>query len=641
MAVKLAGVFSDHMVLQRNIRLPIWGWADPGEKVVVSLAGRTARATAGADGKWMAKLPPLPAGGPYELTVAGRPKLVLRDVMIGEVWVCSGQSNMEWRVAASKNAAEESAAADYPNLRFFSVPLKAENAPQGDVRSAWERCSPESVSRFSAVGYFFGREIHRRTGLPVGLINASWGGTYAEAWTSRKALMSEPLFRRVVEEYEYELAHPTEALKELRAKQEEWAAKYEIKDVNNVGEAEGWHEPGLAADDWKEMDLPRNWQSVGHRHSGVFWFRREVTLPDDWAGRDLALGLGALDKSDVTYFNGVRVGSLTMEQTPDAWCTSRAYTVPGRLVRPGRNVLAVRVFSNIYEGGFIGTPQQMRLAREDGKGEPVPLAGPWRYKIEANFGLVPPPPPKPRGPGNPNSPHILFDSMIHPLLPYAIRGAIWYQGESNAGQARQYRKLFPLMIRSWRQAWKQGNFPFLFVQLANYTRRPDQPVESTWAELREAQTMTLSLPNTGMAVTIDIGDADNIHPANKQDVGIRLALPALAKVYGFKGLVHSGPVFRSMRKRRGRIRLEFDHVAGGLVARGGALKGFAVAGKDRKFVWAEAKIVGDRVEVWSDDVPQPAAVRYAWSDNPPCTLYNASELPASPFRTDSWPGITK
>ena len=251
------------------------------------------------------------------------------------------------------------------------------------------------------------------------------------------------------------------------------------------------------------------------------------------------------------------------------------------------------------------------------------------------------PPPPPRGEGNANTPYILFDNMIRPLLPFAIRGAIWYQGESNAGQARQYRTLFPLMIRSWRDAWKQGDFPFLFVQLANYTPAKDEPADSAWAELREAQTLTLASPNTGMAVITDIGDAGDIHPRNKQDVGLRLALPALATVHGFKGLVYSGPIYKAMRKEKGRIRLEFDHVGGGLVARGGALKGFAIAGADKRFVWAEAAIDGDTVIVSSPHVPKPVAVRYGWAENPPCTLYNAAELPASPFRTDTWPGITE
>jgi sialate O-acetylesterase len=311
-------------------------------------------------------------------------------------------------------------------------------------------------------------------------------------------------------------------------------------------------------------------------------------------------------------------------------------------VKPGRNVIAVRVYSNIFVGGFIGTPNQMQLVPAKGKKEDsIPLSGKWKFEIEANFGLVPPPPPPPRGQGNANSPYMLFNNMIKPILPYGIRGAIWYQGESNADKAKQYRKLFPLMIQSWRNAWKQGNFPFYFVQLANFQARPSQPSESAWGELREAQTMTLSIPNTGMAVTIDIGEANDIHPRNKQDVGLRLALPALAKLHELKNIVYSGPIYKSMKIEKSRIRISFNHVGGGLVVHGKKLEGFSVAGKDRKFVWADANLEGNTVVASSPQVTKPVAVRYAWAENPQCNLFNSSDLPASPFRTDNWPGITK
>ena len=645
MALNLASIFCDHMVLQQGIRIPVWGSAEPGDKVTVQFAGQTKTTKAGPDGLWRLTLAPLPASHePRPLLIQSsidNLQSSISDVLVGDIWVCSGQSNMEWTVATSNNAIAETAAANYPNIRFFTVPRKAELKPGLDLAGVWSRCTPDSVGSFSAVGYFFGRELHRKTGVPIGLINTSWGGTIAEAWASREALTANPFFRRVVKEYEAELINPTGVRKEILAKQEEWARQHDRKDTHNAGEPQGWHQPDAPVADWKEMDLPRNWQSAGHEHSGIFWFRREVEIPADWAGRDLTLSLGPTDKSDVTYFNGTRVGSLTMEQRPDAWCTPRVYTVPGALVKAGRNLIAVRVYSNIFQGGFIGVPSQMRLVPAAAKdATPISLAGTWHYTIEANFGLVPPPPPAARGAGNPNSPYILFENMIRPLLPFAIRGAIWYQGESNAGKARQYRTLFPLMIQSWRDAWKQGDFPFLFVQLANYTLAKHEPAESPWAELREAQTLTLDLPNTGMAVITDVGEALDIHPRNKQDVGYRLALPALARVHGFKGLVYSGPLYKAMRKEKTRIRLMFDHVGGGLVLRGDALRGFAIAGANKKFVWADAVIDGDTVVVSSPQVPKPVAVRYAWADNPPCTLYNAAELPASPFRTDRWPGIT-
>jgi len=646
MALTLASVFCNYMVLQRGIRVPVWGTASPGDKVTVQFAGRTKSAKAGPDGRWSVTLAPLPASHePREIRISSsidKLQSSITDVLVGDVWVCSGQSNMEWPVGSSNNAVGETAAASYPNIRLFTVPRKAELKPGLDLGASWCPCTPDSIGLFSAVGYFFGRELHRKTGVPIGLINASWGGTIAEAWASRDALMANPFFRRVVKEYETELVAPTEARKSLMEKQAEWARLHDHKDTDNTGEARGWHQADASVTDWKEMDLPRNWQSAGHEYSGIFWFRREIEVPADWAGRDLTLSLGPTDKSDVTYFNGTRVGSLTMEDRPDAWCTPRVYTVPGALVKAGRSVIAVRVTSNIYQGGFIGVPSQMRLVPAGaGDATSIPLAGVWRYAIEANYGLVPPAPPPPRGAGNPNSPYVLFDNMIRPLLPFAIRGAIWYQGESNAGQARRYQTLFPLMIQSWRDAWKQGDFPFLFVQLANYSLAKHEPAESAWAELREAQTMTLELPKTGMAVITDVGEAMDIHPRNKQDVGLRLALPALAAVHGFKGLVYSGPIYKAMRREKDRIRLDFEHVGGGLVVHGPALSGFAIAGADKRFVWADAVIDGDTVVVSSPQVPKPVAVRYAWADNPPCTFYNAADLPASPFRTDTWPGITE
>lgn len=655
MSMRVAPIFRDHMVLQQGIPVPVWGWSQPGDKIIVSFGGKSKSAVANKAGEWSVKLAPLKAScesRPLTLRSAcDQRTLTLDDVLVGEVWICSGQSNMEWPLASANHAAEEVAAADYPNMRLFTVPRKAELNPGLEIAGEWARCQPANAGGFSAVGYFFGREIHRKTGLPVGLINASWGGTIAEAWSSREALVADPLFRKVVKEYEHELSSPSPDAQGLGAKHREWAEKHDHQDTHNAGEAAGWQMAACPDAEWATMDLPRNWQSAGHDHSGIFWFRREIAIPAGWEGRDLTLSLGPTDKSDVTYFNGERVGSITMQDRPDAWCTSRTYTVPGRLVRAGRAVVAVRVFSNIFHGGFIGTPAQLSVVPvDDHDATPIALAGAWRYKIEANFGIVPPPPPPPRGAGNPNSPYMLYGNMIKPLVPYALRGAIWYQGESNASMAKQYRKLFPLMIRSWRDAWGQGgrkgslerDFPFLFVQLANYQLPPSQPGENEWAELRDAQLNTLSLDNTGMAVAIDVGEANDIHPRDKQSVGYRLSLPALSRIYGFRNLVMSGPLCRAVKREKGRIRLEFDHAGAGLIARGGVLKGFAIAGADRKFVWANAVIAGaDAVVVSSPAVPRPVAVRYGWDINPGCTLYNASDLPASPFKTDSWPGRAK
>jgi sialate O-acetylesterase len=379
------------------------------------------------------------------------------------------------------------------------------------------------------------------------------------------------------------------------------------------------------------MTLPAYWEARGLLLNGVVWFRMEVEVQADWVGQDLTLSLGLIDKADTSYFNNVKVGGVTLEDREDSFNIRRIYTVPGALVQPGRNVIAVRIFSHVWAGGLVGKAEELYLARGE---ETIPLAGEWRYRVEADFGNFAGPPAPPLGPGNPNTPTVLFNGMIHPLLPYGIRGAIWYQGESNAARGKEYQTLFPAMITDWREHWGQGDFPFYFVQLANFQAGADAGFDSQWSELREAQTMTLALPNTGMAVIIDIGESTDIHPKNKQDVGLRLALNALVKTYG-RDLVYSGPLFREARIEGKAIRLLFNHADGGLVSKG-ELISFATAGSDRKFARAEAVIDGETVLVSSPDVLAPVAVRYGWAEDPVCSLFNKVGLPASPFRTDDW-----
>lgn len=447
--VKLPSVFGDGMVLQRDMKVPVWGTAAAGEMVTVRVAEHTAKAKADAAGAWRVTIGPLATGGPYVLDVhAPSGNRTYRDVLVGDVWVCSGQSNMAFPTSASRNAASEIAGADYPKIRLFTVPMQFTSSPQKDCTGSWSICNPQTVPGFSAVGFFFGREIQRRLNVPVGLVQSAWGGTPAESWTSRKWLETDPVLT-----------------------------------------------PMLS-----------------------------------------------------------RIGSAKW----DSW-----------------------------------------------------------------------------------TPTGLFNGMIAPILPFGIKGVIWYQGESNADRAFQYRTLFPAMIRSWREAWGQGDLPFLWVQLANFKTRLPEPAESDWAELREAQTKALAVSKTGQAVTIDIGEADDIHPKDKQDVGLRLALAAMHVVYGEHSTVFSGPTYRSMSVRGNEVTLRFDNVGGGLTTTGNRpLVGFAVAGADHKFVWAQAKIVRDTVVVSSGKVAQPVAVRYGWASNPDCNLVNKEQLPASPFRTDLWPGVT-
>ena len=638
--MKLASLFSDHMVLQRDRAVPVWGWSSAGDTITVAFAGQVKTAGADVDGNWMLSLDPMPANASGAVLTAESKsgKVQLADVLVGDVWICSGQSNMEWTVAQAANPAAEIAAAKHPQIRLFTVPRLARQERQREVEAKWRVCSPESAGTFSAVGYYFGREVQGETGVPVGLIDSSWGGTRVEAWMSRAALEVDAECRREVGELDawYRTPESRAVMADYEKSafsREAWEHAQGTPDPGNSGHGRGW--AGIDFDDaaWPVMTIPSRWQEAGHNHTGVFWFRRVVDVPAAWAGRDLVLHLGACDKTDTTYFNDAQIGAIGFE-VANSWCTPRVYRIAGEAVKAGRNVIATRVYSNIHQGGLIGPAPDMKLSLADEPGQnAIPLEGPWSYQIEHDFGVVTQAP-MPQGAGNPNTLSILYDNMIHPLVPAAIRGAIWYQGESNAENAGRYRRLFPLLIRDWRRAFRDEAMPFFFVQLANYMERQKKPVESGWAELREAQTLTLSEPHTGMAVAIDIGEANDIHPTNKQEVGRRLAFAALAQVYGLP-VVPSGPLYRSHRVEDGTIRVEFDYADAGLkTSDGGLPQAFAIAGADGKFEWAEAVIDGVTVVVRSDRVREPVAVRYAWANNPAVNLHGASGLPASPFRTD-------
>ncbi|MCW8133672.1 MAG: 9-O-acetylesterase [Planctomycetota bacterium] len=626
------------MVVQRGIKVPVWGWAEAGTKITVKLGEQSAEATADEKGAWKAELPAMEAGGPFELTVTGKETKTLKNVMVGDVWVCSGQSNMEWGLWGIKNSKEEIAAAKFPNIRLFAVQKTISATPKDDpATGGWVECGPGTVTGFSAVGYFFGRHLHEQLKVPIGLIHTSWGGTVAEAWTSREALAKLEDFKPVMESIEKAEANLPELQKEYDAKLAEWKKAVEAADPGTKDAEKAWFKPETDAAAWKPLDLPSHWEKGGlPDFDGVVWFRREVEIPEAWASKELTLSLGPIDDADITWFNGTQVGAT------DGWNVARKYKVPGDLVKAGKNTLAVRVLDTGGPGGLYGKPEQLTLVPAGmADAKPVSLAGAWSFNPGMSLQEIPARPLPPASINNQNSPTALYNGMLAPVIPYGIKGAIWYQGESNAGRAFQYRTLFPAMIQDWRGRWGEGDFPFFFVQLANFMAAKPEPGESAWAELREAQRMTLSLPNTGMATIIDIGEAGDIHPKNKQDVGLRLALAARGVAYGEK-LVYSGPSYKSMAVEEGKIRLTFDHVGGGLEAKGGEpLKSFAIAGEDKVFVWADAKIDGETVVVSSAKVEKPVAVRYAWADNPEgCNLYNKDGLPASPFRTDDWPGVT-
>jgi sialate O-acetylesterase len=629
--VRLPHLIGDNMVLQRDQELRIWGWADRGEKVTVHFNGAVESTRARKDGTWLITLPAMEAGGPYPMKVRGRNILELENILIGDVWVCSGQSNMEFPVEAFPWAAVESARADHPGIRLFTVPRATRRTPADEITGGeWQECGPETVLPFSAVGYFFGRHVHRELDVPVGLLSTNWGGTNIETWTSGEAIGQIPEFAERVAALADREAE--EAIARKKAEMKEIIQRYAADEPGIQDGKAVWAAGDLDLEGWGRMELPGLWEAKGLPGlDGIVWYRREFELPASAARSGITLSLGPIDDSDWTWVNGNKVGETVQKYNVD-----RFYEVPAEYLQEGKNVLVVRVEDTGGGGGFHGDPEQLQVLSGDYR---LSLAGDWHFRVspaELNLNT--------EAVLGPNSnPTLLFNGMVHPLLNFRVRGVIWYQGESNASRAYQYRELFPLMIEDWRKHWEYPDMPFLFVQLANFRAPLEKPGESTWAELREAQSMALSLPHTGMAVTIDIGEADDIHPINKQDVGKRLALAALHVAYG-RDLVYSGPVFRDMVTAGDQVILSFDHVGGGLKARDpyGYLKGFAMAGLGRTFHRARARIQGDKVIVHSEKVKQPVAVRYGWEDNPgDVNLYNAEGLPAAPFRTDDWPGITE
>lgn len=628
--VKLPKIFSSNMVFQQGIEIPVWGWADNGERITVTFNGHTARTRANNEGKWQVKLPVQDYGGPHKLVIQGKNTIELQNVMVGEVWVCSGQSNMQWRVDQSNNPEEEIAEANFPEIRLFSVPRTVAQFPQNDISEGeWVECSPETVAGFSAVGYFFGRDLHQELDVPIGLIHTSWGGTVAETWISPNTISNDPDFReKLMELQQMDL----ESYRRARLDQvrELLGGEIPTRDKGMVDGEPVWAGLDYSDGHWRSIKTPMYWENQGYIDiDGIGWYRKEIQLNEEQTNANLTLHLGKVDDSDITFINGIEIG-----RTENKYDEDRIYTIDKKYLNPGRNMIVVRVQDTGGNGGIWGDPQNQFLAIGN---EKMDISGDWKFRISkaevssVNVG--------------PNSyPTLLFNAMINPLIPFGIKGAIWYQGESNAGRAKQYQRVFPSLITDWRNHWQQGDFPFLFVSLANYTQPPQMPDESDWAELREAQTKTLALPNTGMALAIDIGEADDIHPRNKQDVGKRLALNAFKIAYG-KDVVHSGPMYESVEFKDGKAYISFSETGSGLEVqdRYGYLKGFTIAGSDRKFHWAKAELVDDEtVVVYSEDVSNPVSVRYGWANNPDdVNLYNREGLPANPFRTDNWPGITK
>jgi len=625
--ISLPKIFGDNMVLQRNKPIPLWGWGSPNEKITIKFNRQTKMVTADLNGKWKVNLDKESAGGPYQLVLKGLNTVTLKNVLVGEVWICSGQSNMEMPIEGwgkINNYQEEIVAANYPQIRQIKVPNTVNSTPQKDIsQGEWKICSPQTAGDFTATGYFFARELYNQLKVPIGLINTSWGGTHIETWTSRDGFAGSDEFKGMIAKMpELNLDSLAKVRKEAVMKNLETLQG----SLPTQNESSSWN-TDIDDNSWPQMSLPSLWEQrqLGDL-DGVVWFRKTIDVSPGDEGKEAVLELAMIDDNDVTYVNGVKVGET------NSYNQHRKYSVPTGVLKSGKNLISVRVEDTGGGGGIYGDSASMKLTIGSNT---KPLAGNWKFKTEQVYGNA--------TSVGPNSyPTLLFNAMVNPLIPYAFEGVIWYQGEANAGRAYQYRKAFPLMITDWRKHWNGGDFPFYFVQLASYNAdNGNSKKGSTWAELREAQTMTLSLPNTGMAVTTDIGNSTDIHPKNKQDVGKRLAAIALHNVYK-KDIVYSGPTYQSMKVNGNKIIISFTNIGGGLTSKKGELKGFEISGLGGQFYPAVATIDNNRVIVESEMVKYPAAVRFGWKDDAgEDNLFNKEGFPASPFRTDKWKGITE
>ena len=617
-------LFCDHMVIQRDKKVPVWGWATPNSSVTITISGQTSTATVDKSGRWRVGIGPLAAGGPYVLEIVGETSVSFEDVLVGDVWLCSGQSNMEMPVRRTDHAKREIAESSHPNIRLFQVARKIAKTPFPTVEGKWETCGPHSIGRFSAAAYYFARELQPEVGVPIGLIHSSWGGTPAEAWSSAKSLNTLEEFREVVADVQ----QGGKAAERLHAERmKAWWTKCESPHPEGK-----WRGEPLDDSDWKTMAVPQLWEEadVGlEAFDGVVRFRRAFDLPAELLESaqqgEVLLSLGRMNDVDTTWVNGHRVGG------ENSWDTPRRYRVPAKYLKAGKNVIAACVCDVGGSGGMYGDKKNFTLDLSKLEpGRKISLEGDWRYLVGAEASQLPGLPPSYR---SHNSPTALYNGMIAPLVPFGIRGALWYQGESNAGRPEQYGRLLPKMIAGWRGSFEQ-EFPFLIVQLANFRALQKKAVEPGWAEIRDVQRQIADDdPKNGLVVITDIGLADDVHPTNKQDVGKRLAALALAIEYD-KDVLHAGPTYRQFVQEGKSIRVQFASVGQGLAVHGDKLTGFAIAGAKGDFVWADARVDGNEVLLSAEGIDHPKRVRYNWANNPLGNLFNQAGWPAAPFRSD-------
>lgn len=624
--IKLPGYFTDNMMLQRDMPIKIWGWGNRYETVTVSIHDQKVNTRCKKDGTWEIILSPIPYGGPYSLTVQGKENSIkIENILIGDIWLCSGQSNMEWTVEQSANSKQEVQNANYPEIRALKVPKSIKNSPQDNFNAQWEICSPSTVGAFSGIAYYYARALYKEVQIPIGIINASWGGTDIETWISDEAFTALP--SNVQKQYNMEVVNNLEEyIRQNKGQKQAFLDAME----NDPGINNQWFISGFNTVAWEEMKVPGEWGTTPlSLIDGHVWFKYDLNLTCTEAGRPATLSLGTIDDADITWVNGTKVGNAS------GWDTPRIYSIPPGILKEGSNNITVRVTDNGGSGGMWGQEADIYLEIDNTRHS---LAGNWKYQMSvanADYHVLD---------ITPNMVHSsLYNTMIHPLTPFRIKGVIWYQGENNVGAGYDYRTLFQTQIKDWRTRWGY-ELPFYWVQLANLYPEDTTPVESSWAELRESQAMTLELPHTGQATIYDIGDAYSIHPTNKQEVGRRLSLIALHKDYGRDSLVYSGPTFQNVSFKENTAVITMNTYGSQLTIHNkyGYLEGFSIAGEDRKFVWAKAFIdANGKIIVYNENIAEPVAVRYAWSNNPAANLFNAQGLPAIPFRTDSWKGVTE
>ena len=633
--IKLPAIFTDNMVIQRDMPIEIWGWADKNEKITVRFNGQVGSARAGKEGAWSIQLKPMSANTtPLSLEVIGKNTIVMNNLLIGDVWICSGQSNMQWTLRSMEVGESESREAKFTDLRMFTVTREMALTTRDDLNgTGWKTADGEQVIDFSAVAYYFGKHLLKETEIPIGLISTSWGGTNVEAWTSMETLRKYDHIVTIYDGLDKTIDYSQTAVEKRREKKMEM-----IKEVayEGTGLPNEWQKSGSSYETWDWTILPQEKENqLFDTFDGAIWFRKSFDLPTPFQDKDIQFNLGMLYDHGIVWVNGQKIGESF---EPNRW---RNYTAGAEYLKPHGNEIVVRLFDYANGGGIITDPLSMNFHPVDDAEISQLLCGEWQYKISYSLDT-----PLDLAVYSPKTVHVngapssLFNQMIHPLLNLSITGAIWYQGESNAGRAFEYASLFPDMIKDWRMHWAQGDFPFLFVQLAAYER----PATQTWPELREAQRGALNLQNTGMAVTTDIGHPTNIHPQNKWDVGKRLALPALNFVYK-KDITYSGPVLEKAEVNQEKMKITFSLAGEGLKVTGdyGYLMGFEVSSDNIVFELAMGRILDARtVEVWSEKIRDPKYVRYAWRNYPvEANLFNSEDLPASPFRTGTWEWITK